>query len=160
MTPSQQSAPIVTRSASADDIPALVAMGAKFFAQSGFAGLVPFDDESFAKTLAGLIGDMIPGRVIAAWHENDIVGMAGFLLAPAYFNFGETIAQEVFLYVDDGHRFGAGQKLIDAMEESAIVDGAAILIIASLAGLRDAALARIYTRRGYRPAENSFVKKL
>jgi hypothetical protein len=38
--------------------------------------------------------------------------------------------------------------------------GAHVFMSAAIAGLRDGAIRRVYERRGYRPAENTFIRNL
>jgi hypothetical protein len=63
----------------------------------------------------------------------------------------------MFWFVAPGHH--AGMALLDApWKVGAKGQGATAFIMSSLSGHRDPALARLYSKRGYRAAENTFVK--
>ena len=142
------------------DLPAIKRLGRDFFEAAQWSDIADWDEASAERTALSLIGGVVPGGLLIAETADETVGMAGYVLFPFSFNHALLIAQEMFWYVDPKHRFGAGRDLMDALEESARAQGATVLIMASIAGLRDAAVARLYARRGYRPAENTFVKRL
>lgn len=146
------------RPAAADDIPAVIAMGAKFHEAAGLSEVAAFDAPSFETTARGLITGQIPGGLLVTGAAP--IGMIGFMAFPAYFNFAVTMAQEVFWWVEPEERFGVGAQLLDAFEAAAAARGASVFIVAAIARLRSDALTRFYARRGYAPGENSFVKRV
>jgi hypothetical protein len=148
------------RTARPDDVPAVVTMGGKFFAASPWRTVAAWDDASFAKTLRLLIEKPECGGLIVAEDEGRVIGMAGFLLFPSYFNFAALCGEEIFWWVEEGHRYGAGQMMLDAMEGAAKAKGAILFVMGCIAGMRSPALARLYERRGYRASDNRFVRRL
>jgi GNAT superfamily N-acetyltransferase len=147
------------REAGLIDMPALLRMGRAFFDQAGIGSLTEWDEDSFEATAQMLITSE-PGVMLVAEADGQGVGMAGALVFPAYFNVRVLIGQELFWYVAPEHRFGVGAALISRLEEEARGRGASLFIAGAVAGLRDAAIARLYARRGYRPTESSFIKAL
>lgn len=144
------------RTATAADIPALVEMGGRFFAASGFADSTSYDPDSMAHTFAQLI-ESEQGVLLVA----DGVGMAGALVYPHYFNRHDLVAQELFWWVDeDARKSGAGSRLLLAIEAWAAERGAKSLIMLSLSALDAEKVNRMYENAGYRPAEQSFIKRL
>ena len=146
------------RPADEKDVGALVEMGRAFFEESGLPGT--FNEQDFAGTLRWLTGGDVSGGVMVAEVAGETVGMLGYVLFPLYCNFATTIGQEVFWYVHPGYRTGIGGELLIAAEQEARAAGASVFLMAALAGLRDVAIARVYEQRGYRPAENTFLKGL
>jgi len=147
------------REAGLIDMPALLRMGRAFFKQASLDTLTTWDDASFEATAQMLILSE-PGVLLVAEADGHGVGMAGALVFPAYFNVKVHVGQELFWFVAPEHRFGVGAALIGRLEEEARSRGASLFIAGAVAGLRDAAIARLYARRGYRPSENSFIKAL
>lgn len=89
-----------------------------------------------------------------------IVGMAGAMAFPHYFNANETAAEELFLWVEPEHRSGFGAQMLVAMEVWAKAQGALSFGMSSIELLRPEATARLYARRGYRATQRTFIKRL
>lgn len=150
----------VTR-AEVSDVPALHRHGRAFYSDAQLSRLAPWDAESFDRTLAAAMqGEVDGGVYVVRSADYAVRGMAAMVLFPLYFNSSVRVAQELFIYVEPEWRFGAGAALLDRLEHDAQAAGARCLIAGALSGLRDAALARVYTRRGYLAMESSFVKVL
>lgn len=134
------------REATADDIPRIVEMGAKFHAMSdyGFAGYNP---EAVAQFLAATIAS--PDAVVFTHDE----GMIGGALVPLYFDPSTKIAVETFWWAD-----GQGMALLTAFEWWAEAKGAKAVTMSCLEGKRSKALGRVFRSRGYRQAENSYTR--
>jgi GNAT superfamily N-acetyltransferase len=144
------------RQAVIDDIPRMVGMGAEFHANTRYAGVVPWDDASFAATLDNL---MRAGRAWVYEKNGRVEGMAGALLHPMFFNARYLACQELFVWVNPSER-GAGMQLFDMLESWAIDQGARIMIIAFVPGLREKALDRLYRARGYALTDSFYTKVL
>ena len=141
------------RTASEIDLPALLEMGARFFAASGYGGITSFDRGTFRSTLNSLMRD---GVLLVAAKHFGIVGMAGAVVYPFYFNAGHTTAQEMFWWVDEEHR-GIGSKLFDAMVQAVKDRGAKSLSMIALDALQPEKVGAFYERKGFRPSERSFI---
>jgi predicted N-acetyltransferase YhbS len=148
------------RAARTDDIPAIMRMGRQFFDAAGWPEVTTWDEASVSATLTGLIGGAIPGALLVAERERDLVGMVAFMAFPFYFNHAATVAQEIFWWVEPGQRFGVGAALLDAFEAEGAKRGATVFIVSAVARLRSDVLARFYARRGYHAAENTFIRKI
>lgn len=151
---------MIVRPATAEDMGAVVGMGEAFHRAAGLLDFAEWDSESFATMVEALLRGAVNGALLVVENDGQVVGMASCLIYPAYFNFGTQIGQELFWFVEPEHRFGAGTALIAELERVAKARGASVFMSASVAGLRDAALARFYLRRGYRPVENTYIKGL
>ena len=148
---------MTVRAADASDVPALCVLGRLFYGASQYAEFVEWDAASFETTARALINGSVPGRAFV-FDDADgaVVGMAAFVIAPFFFNLSALFAQETFWYSAPGRR--AGMPLLDAMEDEARGLGAKTFVMSALSGNRDPAFVRLYTKRGYRAAENSFIK--
>jgi hypothetical protein len=148
------------RHAEPADLPEIIDMGRDFFDQSGSAEFTTFDDASFATTIIALMSGLSGGVLLVAEIGEKCVGMASCVAFPFYANMQTRVAQEIFWFVKPDCRNGVGSSLLDELEAEAMRGGAQVFLTAALSGLRDKAIGRVYERRGYRPAETSFVKRL
>jgi GNAT superfamily N-acetyltransferase len=152
---------IEIRRAKHEDLNRVLELGREFFGESPFAGLAPWDDDSFVTTIAAFLSEAVEGSLLVAQRaDGSIVGMAGAVIFPLYFNMNFRMAQEIFWFVQPDERKGAGTALLDALEVETRKMGADVFMSASLAGKRDKALDRVYQRRGYTPAENIYMRRL
>lgn len=146
------------RPAEAKDLIDLIDMGREFFEQSGNGAFTTFDEPSFISTIISLMSGA--GTLLVAETADRVVGMAASVVFPFYANMQTRIAQEVFWFCKPDFRKGIGAALLDELEADAQRKGADVFMSAAIAGLRDGAIARVYERRGYKPAENTFLRKL
>jgi hypothetical protein len=142
------------------DIPELLEMGRDFFASSGLSKLTEWDDASFASTVNTLASGSVPGRLLVVEQDYALVGMAASIIFPLYCNMNVRLGQEIFWWVAPEHRNGIGDTLLEELEKDALAQGAVLFMSAALAGLRDKAIARVYSRKGYVPSENTFIRRL
>lgn len=148
------------RRAEPKDLPEIIDMGREFFEQSGSQEFTTFDESSFVVTVIALISGVSGGLLLVAESNGECVGMASSVTFPFYCNMATKVSQEIFWFVKPDHRNGIGASLLDELETEALRSGAHVFLTAALPGLRDRAIGRVYERRGYKPAENSFVKRL
>lgn len=137
------------RPATVSDIPALLAMGAKFSEKARLIESVGYDEESMAKTFAWMVED-----------ENCTVfigetGAIGGMKSPHPFNHAHWIAQELFWW-SEGRE---GLRLLDAFEAWAAETCATVRMI-TLEAVNPERMGRLYHRRGYAPLEHGFIKRL
>lgn len=147
------------RPATHDDIEAVTALGEKFHTEGGLEQLAPYDPDSIRSLLAVLI-DGDSGILIVAEQDGEIIGMAGGMVFPLYFNAAVKVGQEFFWWVQPEHRRGPGKALKDAIEQAAKAAGAAHWFMIALENVRPDAVGAVYRRAGYRPWEHSYVKGL
>jgi hypothetical protein len=148
------------RNATENDIFDLVNMGQDFFNESGLQDVASWDAQSFDTTCRAMINGVVPGSLLVAQKDNELIGMTGCIMFPLYCNLSLTLAQEVFWWVSPEFRKGLGGDLLDELEADAKRKGANVFMSAQIAGQRDEAFARVYQRRGYRPSENLYMRKL
>lgn len=139
------------RHATEEDIPRCVAMGKCLHERAGSSALLPFDPDSFAATLRGMIAS--PAAAVLV-HEH---GFAGCLTFPSYFNASTTMAQKLFWWVEPGH-LRAHRELFEAMETWARSKDAAVFL-ASVNAAMPGAL-RLYRRMGFEPADVGMMKRI
>lgn len=148
------------RIAEPKDFEAIIEMGREFFEQSGNSAFTTFDEPSFATTVIGLMSGVANGTLLVAESLERPVGIAAHVVFPFYANMKTKIGQELFWFVKSDFRNGLGAELLDELEADAKRKGADVFMSAAIAGLRDAAIGRVYQRRGYKPAENTFIRRL
>lgn len=148
------------RPAEPKDLLEIIEMGREFFEQSGNDAFTTFDEPSFTATAIALISGVSNGSLLVAESAERLVGMTACVVFPFYANMATKIGQEIFWFVKPDHRNGVGASLLDELEADARRKGADVFMSAAIAGLRDKAIGRVYQRRGYRPAENTYIRKL
>jgi len=135
------------RQATADDIPALVEMGAKFHAMSPHAFLGEYDRQG----IANLLSYMAANAILLTNGE----GIIGGIIAPVYFAPTRLMAEESFLWAHKG-----GFDLLTAFEEEAKRRGASFVLMSTLENGKVRAMDRMMTRSGYRAVERRYIKEL
>lgn len=139
------------------DIKAIIDMGRAFFTEAGWSERAEFCPDSFTRTAARLGAD---GLLLVVEKAGEVVGMAGAVLAPAYWNEKMLIGQELFWYCKPAHRKGAGAELLRQLESAAKARNVKLFGMVAEHGLRHEALAQVYKKAGYALAEHTFCKAL
>lgn len=147
------------RDARHEDIPAIVAMGARFFAEAEWSDVTEWDDDSVSVTLANLI-EGEGGILLVAEKDGRLVGMTGGLVHPAYFNIHHLTGQELFWWVAPEWRKGIGAEMFHRLEHEAKMRGAQSWSMIALDRVRPKAMDRVYKVSGYRCSEHSYIKRL
>jgi GNAT superfamily N-acetyltransferase len=142
----------VIRAATEADIPALVAMGCQFRAQTGYHAVIAESATQMATFCRQLLGGL--GTILVLEDEGVLVGMIGLHCGPHFLS-GEIAAGEVFWWVDPAHR-GKGLRLLRAAEAWAREQGATSLQMIA----PDARVERLYERLGYRAIERTYQRRL
>lgn len=137
------------RTATAEDIPALVEMGAKFHAMSPHQFLGEYDPQGIANLL----------RFLATGNNTILLtngeGLIGGVLAPVYFAPTKIMAEESFLWARKG-----GGDLLSAFEDEAKARGAAFVLMSTLENEKTKAMDRVMRRSSYVPVERRYIKVL
>ena len=148
---------MIVRAATVDDVPRIVEMASRFYAQTHYAQIVPLADESAAGLALLLIEQ---GVVLVAEHEGEAVGMVALFLEPFLFNVSRMVATELAWWVDpEARTTGAGQALLEAIEPACRERGVHLVRMMTLEG-SPAHAAALYARRGYSPTEHAYTKVL
>lgn len=146
------------RSATADDLPALIALGAAMHAESAYAG---FDYSSKKLYEMGLHYLAHPDTCFIAVCADDcgtIYGMHAGYICEYYFG-RDLIASDLLLFVDPTKRGGmAAALLVRAFEEWAFAKGAKEVCPGSSTMVAPERTAKLYERLGYTVVGNLFKK--
>ncbi len=142
------------RDATADDIPAMLAMAERFIVKAWSRASIPYDEDTCTKLLAGLI-DLEMGILLIA---EDRRAMLGAMIHPWHFNANVLTGTELFWWAEPGCR--AGKALKEAAEWRARSLGADTFNMACEHHMRSPALERLYRIDGYQPSEHIFIKEL
>lgn len=147
----------LVRPATHDDVPACLVLSRHFFDESGMAKVTGFDTDCAEAMLRHLIDDSACELFVAGTQA--LIGIAGVMTYPMYFNTSHLAAQELFWWVDPAHRGGtAGVRMLLTMEQWARDRGCKTLTMVCLP--IDSPAERIYERMGYAPSERSFIRSL
>lgn len=145
---------MIIRDAEINDFDALERLGIAF---AHDAGQVDVDPE----TLGITIGNLIESGILKVAVNGSVIGCAGALVFPHWWNASELVAQELFWFVDEDHRnTSAGIRLLLALEKSAKSMGAKKMMMLCLEDLDGEKVAKMYKKLGYIPQEQTFVKDL
>jgi GNAT superfamily N-acetyltransferase len=146
------------REAAVSDIPEIARLGEAFHTQAGWDE-IPYSVEDCAASLEAFMqADCFV--CLVAEHEGRIVGMAAGVLSPVYFNRDHLSGEELFWWVAEEAPQFAGIRLLDALENHARERGCQTWQMKALARLNGERMLRLYERRGYRAAEQIFIKRL
>lgn len=151
---------VVIRPALREDVPQLLELGRHFYASSGCAAHgLRFDEGALADTCAQLATE---GVLLVAERDGELIGAVGALAYPWYLDRSQTIAQEIWWWVEPHARnTGAGKALLDELEAWAKARGAAVVSMATPGeGGQDETVARLYRRWGYQYTETNWAKVL
>lgn len=144
------------REATLDDIPQMLVMGQRFFTAAGWDDIASYDPDSMERTMRFLIeGD---SGVIFVLDDDGLVGMAGAMVNPFYFNASHLTGSELFWWVEPEHR-GHGGLLFDNLEAWAAGKGVQTFAFVAVDRLKPKVMGRLYEMRGYRASEHSYIKR-
>lgn len=147
------------RPATLADVPAITQLGERFHGEAGWADISSFNAENCASSLTAMVENP-EAILLVAEKDGRIVGMAGGMTFPLYFNASHRSGQELFWYVEPGLRDGTGGRLLDAMEQAARDRGCQSWIMIALDKVDPELTGRLYRRRGYRASEHSWIRRL
>jgi len=153
------------RSATREDIPAIVEMAQRFYPESPYPAIYGDMPDSQAAGLVIVMLDgmashgVVPGVMLVAEDGGDLVGMLCLHIDAATFT-PEIIAGEVVWWVAPSHRGGmCGVRLVRAGEQAAAERGATVSRMAVLGSSPDEA-GELLQRLGYAPTETIYTKRL
>jgi GNAT superfamily N-acetyltransferase len=146
------------RHATVEDVPTIALLGHRFHEEAGWGDIADYVPADCEKALTHLV-ESDDGILIVA-DEGGIVGMAGGLCHPLYFNHAHKSGQEMFWWVDPRSRNGVGAQMLDALEAEAKAKGCKSWAMIALAKVKPELMGRVYQRRGYRASENTWIKRL
>jgi len=151
---------VIVRNAIAEDFPRYLPLAQAFYAASPVNGVIPFDDEGYANFFLQAVQNPSMG-VWLAEDDGKIVGIAGALLYPMYFSPSSMVVQELWWWLTPQVRGkGAGKAMYDMIESWAIANNATALFMIALEDDRVGKMANLYTRKGFRPMERTFIREV
>jgi N-acetylglutamate synthase-like GNAT family acetyltransferase len=95
--------------------------------------------------------------IYVAEEAGQLVGMIGAIASQIWFS-KEALATELFWYVKPDCRGGTGSRLLDALEAGLRERGIAAEQMTTVDKLKS--LETYLKRRGFRPSEHSFIRRL
>lgn len=140
------------------DIETIAVLGRRFFDEAEWFDVAEWDHESILLTLSNMVDSSEAILLVA--DDNGIIGIAGGITFPLYFNHAHKSGQELFWWVSPDRRDGTGGKLLNALEDAARAAGCASWAMIALDKVAPERTGRIYHRRGYRASEHSYIKRL
>jgi len=143
------------RRATAADLTVCLEMGRRFHAASGL-DMIPFDEVSALNTLSRL---MDASGLLVVEESGTVVGMAGVFAAASYWNSKVKTAGVLFIWIEPKQR-GGGTELLQAIEEWARENDAAVLVAACLEAIKASSMMKWYERNGYTCLEHCFWKAM
>lgn len=142
------------RPANIKDIPELLRMGESFFNASGYGEITTFnrmDSEDLLLKLIEADTILTDGKTC----------MLAYVVFPMFMNSSYKVAQELFWWVDENHRKGGiGIELLKATEKKSKEQGAKTMMMLSLKELDGDKVNKIYSRMGYKPREQTYMRVL
>jgi GNAT superfamily N-acetyltransferase len=148
--------PVNVIEATHDDIVHFLRMGRDF----SMLADEPFDRESLTQHLEWLLDEERAVVYLAVDIEGKPVGICAGLWFPTFWDNSKVTATELWWYVDpEARNAGIGGALMDALESWAEDAGAWRLSMMTIAGIAPG-VEQMYTKRGYREREKTFVKEL
>ena len=124
----------MVRLATEDDCEQLLRMGNEFFNVSKYSEFFEYNKKSTMETFSILID-------CGCLFTDGEHGMIGFIVFPLFFNTAQTMAQELFWWVDKEKRGGTlGILLLKNAEKRAKELGASIMMMLALDGLKENSL--------------------
>lgn len=139
------------RAALAADVPRLVEMGRRFRCESSYQKHLGENPQKMGELALQLLA---AGGLLVSEREAQLVGMIGFVLYPHFLS-GETVAGEIFWWVEPEHR-GEGPKLLRQAEKLAKQAGAERMQMIAPTDR----VANLYRRFGYEFVEATYQKNL
>jgi GNAT superfamily N-acetyltransferase len=147
------------RTATEDDMMDLYILGKQFLKESGNLELLGWNGTKVQDSLFDAITREDFG-VFVLCNGVEVVGMLVCFVTPCFFSDTKQ-AVEIAWYVDPDHRGSKkAHEMIDHYEEWARELGAVCVNMMNLEISKADKVAKMYERRGYTLAENTFVKEI
>ena len=145
------------RLATLEDVSALGAIGERFHREARLEGVAPYVREDCEQSIRQLI-ESPDGVVLVAEEGGEVIGVAGGMAHPFYFNHSHRTGGELFWWVDPKFP-GVGMRLFKALETEARALGCESWAMIALEEIDPVRTGNLYRRRGYEPREHSYIKR-
>jgi hypothetical protein len=156
---SRVSLPVI-RHATFEDAEQIAYLGCMFHEQAFGNDILEYDIDDCIVSLEGFIGQ--PNFIcMVADVGGRFVSFGSLILSPVYFNHSHISCEELFWWADPESNYpGIGMKLKKRMEEEAKSAASESIQMKSISALNGERMANLYIRNGYKPSEQSFIKRL
>ena len=148
---------MLIRKAKKEDLIELVMMGKSFHQEAEWQDVIEWDDAEAASSLKVMI-DSKEAIILVADDEGVLKGMIAVILTPIWFNSKVKSAQEWFWYVKSEYRGAIGIKLFNKMQDMLRQKKVNVLTMLSVKKMPN--LEALYLRLGFRPSENTWIKRI
>ena len=150
---------IITK-ASIFDLEGITACAERFFEYAKYADDdMPLDRETFGRTASMYISDGIVLLLKDGIYGRICGGIAG-IIYPWVFNQSIPVMHEWFWWVDPEYRGSSGIKLLRKFEKESKKAGAVKIAMIKPETNLSEGVAKIYSRSGYKPLEETWIKSL
>lgn len=144
------------RLAGEEDIEVILEMGRKFYGTTEQVKMIPFDDDSGAAQVFGMLDN---GFILLAETEGkEVAGMLGMTFHDFPFNRAYQVCVETMFWIEEDYRGGSlAARLLKEAEQIAVHEGVSVITMAALE-TSPKMIDGFYGRLGYRQAERTFIK--
>lgn len=136
------------------DIPYGAIAGRKFYETTAYTD-IRYDVPTVERLLAKMIGEQM---LVVMKADGIIVGGAGGLTGPIFFNDNSKVGFECFWWIEPEHR-GQGLELLRALERAAKEAGCTHWVMMALEDQTVEQVDVLYRRRGYQRIERGYLKR-
>lgn len=148
------------RPAGPDDLDALAEMGARFFAYSAFAKVVPFDQDAARAAIEHYAAPSPSSVTMVAEVDGQIAGGIVGVVTPVWFNPAAKVATELAWWVSEGHRgTSVAIRLYRAFEAWADEQGVDAIVMSDLVIDGDTPAGKLFEKLGYATVERAHIKQ-
>lgn len=149
---------MIFRPAVEADIPALFGIAQKFFEFNVYREHSWINAPSLDATLRTLMADHV---LLAAEAQGRVVGAAGAMIAPLYWNHAQLQGLEFFLWLDPEHRGGgSGKALRQRLEDEGKARGVRFWNMIALEASMPEQVGAMYQQAGFNLVEHVYLKVL
>jgi N-acetylglutamate synthase-like GNAT family acetyltransferase len=146
------------RQAELKDLDEYVKLAARFHAASPMHNFIDFDAEGYANFFITSL-EKTEVKMWLAEKNGEMIGIAGAILFPLYFNPSTFAVQELWWWLTPNARgSGAAKQMYQCIENWAKETEASALFMIALEDDRVEKMEKLYTRAGYKPMERTFCK--
>jgi ribosomal protein S18 acetylase RimI-like enzyme len=143
------------RMATLEDLPSIMEMGEKFYAESPYSQIKPFNYDGMAVYAKSLIEDHY---MLLATKDEEPVGMAASYMTPLPINPDIYIATEVVFWVDPEYRgTSIAIRLMLALEDAVDTEAPDAKFMSSLS-TSPPVTHKLYKKLGYDVVETAYMK--
>lgn len=148
---------MIIRSLFLDDVTMLriAELGKHFYSLTGLAG--NFKPETFATMWNQCMKMGLSATWISKTEGGNITGILGMSLSFGIMD-GQTIAEEIFWFVDPEHRGRHGLQLFHEAERWAEDLGVKRMTMSSIENIKSDKLTTFYQRKGFRKLQTQYVR--